>query len=242
MAPSHSSARAPQILADVITGSAPGEMLPQRMVAACARALPVTGVGLAVMTDRGPGGMLAATDGPAAVLEDLQFTLGEGPCVDSARTGRPVLDADLELSGRRRWPRFASGALDAGVRAVFAFPLGIGDIRIGVLDLYRDSPGGLSDSVIEDAESHADAAAMLLLHLHAEQPLDDSGSGWAGALQDRSEVHQATGMISVQSGVTLADALLLLRARAFAAERQLDAVARDVVDRVLRITSQREGM
>lgn len=233
-----SSARAAQILAEVITGSAPGDALPQRMVVACAQTLQVTGAGLSVMTDRGPGGMLAASDGPAAVLEDLQFTLGEGPCIDSARTDRPIFDADLERSGRGRWPRFATGALDAGVRAVFAFPLSVGGIRVGVLDLYRDTPGDLAESVMVDAESHADAATMLLLHLHAEAPLHDTESGWAAAITDRSEVHQATGMISVQSGVSLADALLLLRARAFAAERPLDAVARDVVDRVLRFTSE----
>ena len=241
MSPGQRSERAPQIFADVITGATAGDQLAQLMVAACTRSLPVTGAGLALMTDRGPGGMLAASDGPATILEDLQYTLGEGPCVDSARTGRPVLDADLERSGRRRWPRFAPGALEAGVRAVFAFPLGVGDIRIGVLDLYRDVPGTLSEPVMVDAESYADAATLLLLHMHAEQPLnDETGTGWVDGLADRSEVHQATGMVSVQSGVSLSDALLLLRARSFAAERPLDEVARDVVDRVIRFAPHGE--
>jgi hypothetical protein len=92
-----------------------------------------------------------------------------------------------------------------------------------------------------DAESYADAATLLLLHMHAEQPLDgEPGPVWADSLADRSEVHQATGMISVQSGVSLADALLILRARSFAAERPLDAVARDVVDRVIRFAPHGE--
>lgn len=239
MTPSHDSGRAPQILADVLTGADEGEDIPLRMLAACTRGLPVTGAGLALMTERGPGGMLAATDGPAALLEDLQFTLGEGPCVDSARTGRPVLNPDLERSGKKLWPRFTSGALDAGVRAVFAFPLGVAQVRIGVLDLYRDTPGPLSEPVLDEAECYADAATLLLLHLHAERPLDDAGTRWADGLADSSEVHQATGMISVQSSVSLADALLVLRARAFASERPLDAVARDVVDRVIRIAADR---
>lgn len=238
MTPGHSSGRASEILAEVVNGSAPRDQLAQRMVAACTRALPVTGAGLAVMTDLGPGGMLAASDGPAAVVEDLQFTLGEGPCVDSVRTGRPVLDADLEQSGRGRWPHFTPGALDAGVRAVFAFPLMVHGIRVGALDLYRDAPGGLTTGAIHDAQLHADAATMLLLRLQAERPSLDGAAGWAAELEDRSEVHQATGMISVQSGVSVESALLLLRARAFAAERPIDAVARDVVSRIVRFDTK----
>jgi hypothetical protein len=239
MTRSQASGRGPQILADVLTGADEGEDIPKRMLAACTRALPVTGAGLALMTERGPGGMLAATDGPAALLEHLQFTLGEGPCVDSARTGRPVHSDDLERSGKSLWPRFTSGALDAGVRAVFAFPLGVAQIRIGVLDLYRDTPGPLPEPALDDAESYADATTLLLLHLHAERPLGDAATRWADGLADSSAVHQATGMVSVQSNVSLEDALLVLRARAFASERTLDAVARDVVDRVIRIAADR---
>jgi hypothetical protein len=232
------SVRATQILSEVIDGVADGVGLPQRMVVACAVGLPVTGAGLALVTEHGPGGMLAATDGPAAVLEDLQFSLGEGPCVDSSATGRPVLHPDLALSGPARWPGFAAGALQAGVRAVFAFPLGIGGIQLGTLDLYRDAVGGLLEDALGEALFHADAATMLLLHLHSEHPVDALGSGWLSEGANRSEVHQATGMISVQAGVGLREALLLLRARAFAAERPLGAVARDVVDRAVRFDSE----
>ncbi len=96
------SVRATQILSEVIDGAADPVGLPHRMVAACVDALPVSGAGMALVTDQGPGGMLAATDGPSAILEELQFSLGEGPCVDAAMTGRPVLHPDLAHSGPGR--------------------------------------------------------------------------------------------------------------------------------------------
>jgi hypothetical protein len=124
----------------------------------CAPTLPVSGVGLALMTEEGPAGMVAASDGGALQLEELQFTLGEGPCVDASRTGRPVLAPDLARTSSRRWPQFAAGADAAGLRAVFAFPLQVGGIRLGVLDLYRDTAGVLSQGELTDALSFTDAA------------------------------------------------------------------------------------
>ncbi|MGZ6846921.1 MAG: GAF and ANTAR domain-containing protein [Blastococcus sp.] len=230
-----------QILSGIAEGSDIVAGLPQRLVSACARALPVTGVGLVLMTDKGPAGMVAATDGPAKTMEDLQFTLGEGPCVDSSRTGRPVLQPDLARSGPARWPGFSAGALAAGIRAIFAFPLQVGGIRLGVLDLYRDRLGVLSDDELAEALSFADAAKAMLLHLQAQDSLDGAEVGAIPVIEDRAEVHQASGMISVQADVTLAQALVLLRARAFAAERPILDLARDVLGRVVRFRSDDEG-
>ena len=206
----------------------------------CAGGLPVTGVGLLLMTDAGPAGVVAVTDGAAAVLEDLQFTLGEGPCVEASRTGRPVLVADLVGSGPGRWPGFAAGAVGAGVCAVFAFPLRVGEIRVGVLDLYRNRPGSLSDEELAEALCFADAATGVLLHLQA-QGSADRYLGSIPVLEDRAEVHQATGVISVHAGVDLAQALVLLRARAFAVDRPVTAVARDVLAGVVRFTVDGDG-
>src|SRR5215212_8943228 len=87
--------RATEILSAVLSGSERGDGLLDDMVAMCARALPVTGVGMALMTEDGPAGTLAASDGGALQLEELQFAHGEGPCVDASRSGRPVLVPDL---------------------------------------------------------------------------------------------------------------------------------------------------
>lgn len=235
------SVRVTEILSGIADGSDVLAGLPQRLVAACARAIPVSGVGLVLMTDKGPAGTVAASDGPAKTMEDLQFTLGEGPCVDSIRTGRPVLQDDLARSGPARWPGFSAGALEAGIRAIFAFPLQVGGIRVGVLDLYRDRPGILSEAELTEALCFADAATAILLHLQAQESLDGSDVGAISVVEDRAEVHQASGMVSVEAGVTLAQALVLLRARAFAAERPILDLARDVLDKVVRFRHDDEG-
>ena len=235
------SARVAAILSGVAGGSTPLADLPQRLVVACALELPITGAAIVLMTDSGPAGTVAATDGPAAIMEELQFTLGEGPCVDSSRTGRPVLQADLARSGPRRWPGFSAGALEAGLRAIFAFPLRVGGIRLGVLDLYRDQPGVLSEGELTEALSFADAATAILLHLQAEGAPGTAELGSIPVIEDRAEVHQATGMIAVEAGVPLAQALVLLRARAFAAERPILELARDVLTRAVRFTTDTDG-
>jgi hypothetical protein len=204
---------------------ADGTGLPASLTTACVRSLPVSGVGMALMTDEGPAGIIAATDGAAMELEELQFTLGEGPCVDASQTGRPVLQPDLARTAPLRWPAFAGGALQAGVRAVFAFPLRVGAIRVGVLDLYRDRIGPLSADDLTEALSFADAATLVLLKAQAGSPV----RGAVQVLDDRAEVHQATGVVSVQAGVGLAEALVLLRARAFADQRPIGDLARDVL-------------
>jgi GAF domain len=219
------SIRVAEILRAAWAESPDGTGLPTSLAAACVRSLPVSGVGLALMTDDGPAGIIAATDGAAMELEELQFTLGEGPCVDASQTGRPVLQPDLARTAPLRWPAFAGGALEAGVRALFAFPLRVGAIRVGVLDLYRDRAGPLSTDELAEALSFADAATLLLLHEQA----NTAASSAVPVLDDRAEVHQATGVVSVQAAVGLAEALVLLRARAFADQRPLGDLARDVL-------------
>ena len=219
------SRRVAEILRAAWAESPEGTGLPASLAAACVRSLSVSGVGMALMTDQGPAGIIAATDGAAMELEELQFTLGEGPCVDASHSGRPVLQPDLARTAPLRWPAFAGGALQAGVRALFAFPLQVGAIRVGVLDLYRDRVGPLSADELTEALSFADAATLVLLNVQAGY----SVSMPVPVLDDRAEVHQATGVVSVRAGVGLAEALVLLRARAFADERPLGNLASDVL-------------
>ena len=108
--------------------------------------LGMTGAGIGVVTESGNRGSVCTTDDVSARIEELQFTLGEGPCVDAVLSGMPVLIADLSEQSdfdAERWPAFLEGARSAGVRGVFAFPLRIGAITVGALDLYCDQPGDL---------------------------------------------------------------------------------------------------
>lgn len=235
------SRRSAELLSVALATSADVAELPVQLLRACSDALPVTGAGLALMTERGPAGTLAATDGPATELEELQFTLGEGPCVDASTSGRPALHPDLAVSAPERWPAFAGGALAAGIRAVFALPLRVGAIRLGVMDLYRDAPGALSPAQLREALEYSDAATLLLLHLQAGSLR--AGPPWdpIPVLDDRAEVHQATGVVSVHAGVSMGEALVLLRARAFAEHRPIGELARDVLDGVVDFRTEGES-
>ncbi|GAA4949295.1 GAF domain-containing protein [Actinoplanes utahensis] len=203
---------------------------------ACVTHFPdVRGVGVAVMTGTARQ-VRYASDAVSERVERLQVLLGEGPCRDAFGMGGPVLAEDLEAAvWRERWPAFAGAALQAGAAAVFALPLRAGTLGVGVLDLYRDSPGALADQDLADALDFADAVTDLLL---AEAlPGDSSGdldTRAGGHLAQRAVVHQATGMVSVQLEAGPEEAFARLRAHAFAAERELEAVAADVVARRLR--------
>lgn len=216
--------------------------LPTRLCTECLSALAVSGVGVALMTADGPSGVvLAATDGRARQLEELQFALGEGPCVEASSSGRPVLQPDLEAAGSARWPRFGAAVLDAGVRAIFAFPLRVGAIRVGVLDLYRDTPGPLTALDLADALAFTDAATVVVLDLQDHNGHGAVSAALSGPIDSQAVVHQATGMITIQLGISLAEALLRLRAHAYATGQTVSAVAADVVGRRLSFDDSEPG-
>jgi hypothetical protein len=229
-----SSPQAAAILSRIAHSPASDTSLPARLCAECLSALPVTGVALALMTDAGPSGaVIAATDERARQLEELQFALDEGPCVEASRGDRPVFHPELTVAASARWPRYGAAARGAGVHAIFAFPLRVGAIRIGVLDLYRDTPGHLTILQLADALTFADAATVLLLYLQGHPGPDGQPSALTGPIDSHAEVHQATGMMTIQLGVSITEALLRLRAHAYDTGQTVVDVAAEVVGRRL---------
>ncbi|MGB8996922.1 MAG: GAF and ANTAR domain-containing protein [Pseudonocardiaceae bacterium] len=197
--------------------------------------LDVDGAAISLQTASTASETLCATDATAELIEELQFSLGEGACMEAAVTGRPVLAPDLRHSTEvSRWPIFAAAVAEqADVGALFAVPLQWGAINLGVLDLYRQVPGSLSDAQLRDVMSAADMAAVMFLGLRT----DPGGGAWLDhSLHGRAEIHQATGMVLVQLGRSATDALARMRAYAFAERRLLSDVAHDVVSRRLHFT------
>jgi hypothetical protein len=210
--------------------------------AAAAAALGVDGI--AAGMGAGPAGVVLAwgRQETSAALEDAQFTLGQGPGVDALAGGAPILVSDLVRTGER-WPAFTPLALALGVGAVFAFPLQIGAINVGVLLAHRTAVGPLSVQQSADAFGLVDAVTVLLLRRATPEvdAVDAAGAsagepcpGWAAPSTYRAQVHQATGMISVQLDVSMADALARLRAHAYVQDRRVAEVADDVVGHRLR--------
>lgn len=217
-----------------------GVTLPAALAGACVEALPVSSAALTIQDGSATDRVVAATPGSARVMEELQFELGEGPCLQASALGRPVLHPDLRHTGARRWPAFTAAALHAGIASVFALPLQVGAIRLGMLALYADSQVHLSPDELHDALVHAEAATAIMLHLQDQMPLvDEVHPDLGGPTPHRAAIHQATGMISVQAAVGLTEALLLLRGYAWSNQRSVQAVARDVVARTLRFPREK---
>jgi hypothetical protein len=184
-----------------------------------------------ILADDTPQASLCTTGSVSALIEELQYTFGEGPCIDAHRSGTVVAEPNLASPSGLRWPAFTPEVLGAGVRAIFGFPVRIGAARVGALNLYRDETGPLSDDQHADALVVADVIARNLLTLQAGAP---AGSVPVQLNTDfQSAVHQAAGMVSVQLGVSVGEALVRLRAHAFGTDRQLTEVAHEVIDRLL---------
>ncbi len=193
------------------------------------------GVGVMLMSGDIPRGSLCSSDEVSELIEDLQYTLGEGPCVDAYQQDRTVTEPDLADPQARRWLAFTPPVVQAGARAVFGFPLRVGTVRLGALNLYRDRPCELT------AEQHADA--LVLADVTARWVLDAQAGAPSGVVAEVLEagadfhfaVHNAAGIVSVQEGTTVTEALIRLRAFAFSNDRLLADVAQDVIAHRLRL-------
>lgn len=199
-----------------------------------------TGAGVMLMSDDMALGSVCTTDDVSTRIEDLQYTMGEGPCVDAYRESRPVLEPDLAHPAISRWPAFTGPALDAGARAVFGFPLRIGAVRLGALNLYRHRPEPLTDDQHADALAMAEVTARAVLALQADARPGRLAAAFDEGADFRYVVHQASGMVAAQLNISVGQALIRLRAHAFGNDRDLTGVAGDVVARRLRFDAPRD--
>ena len=232
-----------------------GARAAQRICELCVTALPVTGAAITAMTGADHQNPVWATDEVAARIDELQFRLAEGPCVEAFTSRTPVLVHDITEGVHEKWPVFANAAaLETVARGMYVFPLLGGPISIGVLDFYRDQPVVFGPDDLARALRASDAAFWAVLDVRPGTTLDPTGAptvrresgvdvdieGWlADVPLERPEVYQATGMIIAQLDVAPDAALATLRAHAFVQDRPIDAVARDVVARTLRFTQER---
>jgi hypothetical protein len=193
----------------------------------CCDLLHVSLASMVLTGKRGIEGVTGASDAVATAIQDQEFTLGEGPATDAHRQGRPILVADLrDASGE--WPQFVAAVAHLPVRGLFAIPLREGVAVLGVLVLCRADPGPLVDEELSDALVVANLVGRLVLALQADL-ISDGLVRILDPTDSRAVVHQATGMIAAQLNVSVAEALVRLRANAFATDDAIDEVARAVV-------------
>ena len=220
-------------------GTEPGAA---RLCEVCAEVTAMSGAGVMLMSGEAPAGSMCSTNQVSALIEELQYTLGAGPCVDAYHEDRPVLEPDLADPDTPRWVAFTPPAVEAGARAVFGFPLQVGAARLGALNLYRDRPGSLSKDQYADALVVAGVAARAVLAMQAQAPPGALAPELELEANFRFVVHQASGMVAVQLGVGVGEALVRLRAYAFVNDRLVTEVAEDVVGRRLRFDDPGPGV
>lgn len=201
----------------------------QRLCRAVTGQLRLLGAVVELTSASGPEAVVAASDDRVAGIGELGFTTGEGPGIEAFRNRRPVHVADLEGYAAGRWPGYTAAAVDAGVLGVFAFPLHVGAARLAVLELYRAGPGPLTAAETALAVTYADIGTGIFLDAQSSTVAGRLDSGFEKALDYRAEIAQAQGMVMIDLGTGIAEALVLLRAHAFTHDVKLIDLARHVV-------------
>lgn len=204
----------------------------RRMCRAAARDLPADDVGVSLVSNDGSVLTAGASSVRSTLLEELQFTMGEGPCLAAYASREPVLVPDLGAAFAT-WPGYATAAYEHEVRAVFAFPMQVGTIRLGALDVYRDEVGELTPRAHQRATGFARVALSGLIE--PDDPDRTVTAFFDDVTGTRFDVYQAQGMVMAQLDVEGDEAMLRLRAHAFVTGRSLAQVSGDVLDRALRL-------
>jgi hypothetical protein len=202
--------------------------------------LPVSGASVSTVGDLLGSETLSASDELAARLDELQFDLGEGPCWDAMSSGRPVLEPDVRGRPRSAWPAFSVAILDADISSIFAFPIAVGPLRMGAVDLYCVVPVELDRRQAEQADAMAAVVGRHVLR----QALDAVGRDGddIGNAYSRRLIHQATGIVLAQLDLSADDARLVIHGHAFAASRSMKDVAQDILDGRLNFSRADDGI
>ncbi|MCR2763137.1 GAF and ANTAR domain-containing protein [Microbacterium sp. zg.B48] len=210
---------------------------PEGFCAAFVQAFPVTGAAVSTMGDLLGSETVAASDRCAARIDEVQFDLGEGPCWDAVRTGTAVLQPDITATGPSLWPAFTAALRPEDISSLFAFPLLVGPLRFGAIDLYSRVPVALDGDQTKQAGAMAEMVGRHLLR-RALTSIGEAPEG-PGNAYSRRLIHQASGVVLAQTGLSADDARLVIQGQAFAASRAMMDVAQDVIDGRLRFA--REG-
>lgn len=219
---------------------ADGRSSADRLCVACVELLDIDGAAVSLVQDGAMNGTFGSSGALSRRLDELQFTFGEGPCMDAVSEGRPVLAPDIAQAGQGRWPAFAPAVLENGVRAVFALPVSVARVPVAALDLFRLTSGPLLPDDLSGGLLAAELARLPLLDLisGAEDWMTDGRSDGAWSQLEsleRVEVYQATGMVMAQLDISPADALVRLRAHAFSSGQTASEVAWAIVERRLKL-------
>jgi hypothetical protein len=211
-----------------------------RLCEACVVLLDIDAAAISLVFGGANSGTLGSSGARARIYDELQFTLGEGPCLDSVLQRIPILIVDLGDPEEARWPAYRPAMLAHEIRGVYAIPVVVAGEFVGALDLFRARPGPLLAADLAGAVAAAELAAIPLLDLLdgdlQAAVTEPNSNAWAELNKlTRAELSQAIGMLVAQLEVEPALALILLRAHAYATGRSVTDIARDILDRRLKL-------
>jgi hypothetical protein len=222
---------------DVLTGPTPPD---SALAAPITDALPISGVAISTLGNFLGNETISASDEIAARLDELQFDLGEGPCWDAYGTGRPVIEPNVQQPNGV-WPAFSEAIRHQDIGAIYAFPLFVGPLQLGAIDMYSIEPKLLSDAHTRQGAAFASVVSRLILHRALERAGND-GDSQPETQFSRRTIHQATGMVLAQLNLPPDEARLVIQAHAFATGRTMQEIAEDIVERRLNFSIRETGI
>ena len=206
----------------------------QFLVDTCRDVLDTTAAGILLADARGELEVVASTSEASRLVEVMQLSAEQGPCIESFRSGRRVSVPDIETC-KDEWWQFRGSALAQGFRSMDALPLRLRDSTIGTLNLLRSTAGAAPEEAISAAQAFADVATIGILH---ERTLRESAilsEQLQAALNSRIIIEQAKGVVSHTRGVSIDEAFTLMREYARSHSMGLSIVAARLVDRSMRL-------
>ena len=202
----------------------------ERVCTAAIDRLGLLGAAVRLLQPGGTAGVTVAARETPAGLVDIEFDVGEGPGATCYAQSRPVLVSDLAGRDGNEWPGFQHAAVEQGVLAVFAFPLHLGAVSLGTLELFSPQPGPLTPEEVALARAFAEIGVVVLLDGHLTDSDGGLSQGFERAFEHRADIAQAQGMVMVDLGVSLLEAITRLRAHSFAIGVSLSDLASKVIN------------
>ena len=212
-----------------------------RLCRACVDLLDVDGASISLVRDGATQGTFGSSGELSRIVDELQFTYGQGPCLDAVELNKPVGADDLDAPDEDRWPALTEQVLSHGIRSLYALPVTVASTPIGALDLYRHRAGSFDGQTLTGGLLAAGLASLPLLDLmNADVDWQAAGDGTAYVDQlaslERVEVYQATGMILGAFDISAADALARLRSHAISHDKTASEVAFRILDSQILLT------
>jgi transcriptional regulator with GAF, ATPase, and Fis domain len=221
-------------LADTLVADYDVVDLLQLLVDTCRDVLDTTAAGILLADENGELEVIASTSEASRLVEVMQLSAEEGPCIESFRSGRRVSVPDIADS-KQEWWQFRGSALRQGFHSMDALPLRLRDTTIGTLNLMRESPGAAPEESVAAAQAFADVATIGILHERTVRESTVLTEQLQSALNSRIVIEQAKGVVSHTRGVSIDEAFTLIREYARSHSTGLSLVAARIVNRTLHL-------